>query len=326
VTRIGVLGAGAVGTRVARQLSVTGTVDEVLIADAVVARAERVAAALAPKVTAVAAADLRRLDVVVLATPDPHAAAAAVYLDAGVSVVSTSDDLADVDHLLGFGERARAGGRAVVAGAAFAPGLTCLLARYAAAGLDTVDEIHIAKHGTGGPACARQHHRALGGLAVAWHDGVWTERPGGSGRELNWFPDPVGAHDCYRAEVADPLLLVAAFHGVRRVSTRVSATRRDRLTARLPMLRKPHPEGVLGAVRVEVRGTRGGERAAEVLGAIDRPAAAAGAVAAVAATHVALRPDRTGAFGLADPALDAEALLAELARRGVKAARYVGTR
>ena len=42
-----------------------------------------------------------------------------------------------------------------------------------------------------------------------------------------------------------------------RVTARVAASRRDRLTARLPMLRPPHPEGLIGAVRVEVRGGQG---------------------------------------------------------------------
>jgi len=161
-------------------------------------------------------------------------------------------------------------------------------------------------------------------LALAWQDGMWTERASGSGRELCWFPDPVGAHDCYRAELADPLLLVPAFPGIARVSARLSATRRDRVTARLPMLRPPHPEGTLGAVRVEVRGDRDGMRAVEVLGAIDRPAVAAGAVAAVAVTHVLARSNRPGVLSMADASLDTEGLLVELASRGVKAARYVG--
>ena len=39
-----------------------------------------------------------------------------------------------------------------------------------------------------------------------------------------------------------------------RISARVSANRRDRLTAWLPMLSPPHREGGVGAVRVEVRG------------------------------------------------------------------------
>jgi saccharopine dehydrogenase-like NADP-dependent oxidoreductase len=324
--RVGVLGAGAVGMRAVRQLGATARVTEVLVADADRVKAGRVADALAPRVRAVSAQpeELADVDVIVMATPAPHAEVAEELLRAGVAVVSVSDDLDDVGALLRLDGLARERGLALVVGAGFAPGMTCLLARFVAEGLDTVDEIHVAKHGAGGPACARQHHRALASTAIGWQDQVWIERPGGSGRELCWFPEPVGARDCYRAEVPDPLLLVPAFPGVARVTSRISATRRDRLTARLPMLRPPHAEGLLGAVRVEVRGTRDGVRALEVVGAIDRPAAAAGAVAAVAAVMIVGSGTRPGAFGLAGADLDAGAILAELAHRGVKAARYVG--
>jgi hypothetical protein len=77
-------------------------------------------------------------------------------------------------------------------------------------------------------------------------------------------------------------------------------------------------------VRVEVRGRRGGSRSVEVLGAVDRPALAAGAVAAlVAVAAVERRLSRDGAGGLAAlaPVLPT---LAELARRGVKAAVFEG--
>src|SRR6185503_9282638 len=166
---------------------------------------------------------------------------------------------------------------------------------------DTIDEIHVARVGTGGPACARQHHEALGGTAIDWREGGYIERAGGSGRELCWFPDPVGANDCYRAALPDSLLLVNAFTGVERVTARRAATRRDRFTARLPMLRRPHPEGGPGAVRVEVRGRRGTSRDVRVLGVMDRPAVAAGAVAALTATWATQgRLTRTGAAGLAE--------------------------
>ena len=79
------------------------------------------------------------------------------------------------------------------------PGLSGLLVRHLADQLASSDEIHIAVHGTAGPACARQHHRALAGQR-RWRlrDGDWVRRPAGSGRELCWFPEPVGAYDCYR--------------------------------------------------------------------------------------------------------------------------------
>jgi hypothetical protein len=213
----------------------------------------------------------------------------------------------------------------VVIGAAMAPGLTDVLARMGAKEMDDLDEIHVFKAGTGGPACAREHHRALGGEALDWRDGQWARRPGGSGRELAWFPDPVGGEDCYRAGLPDALLLVPAFPTVRRVTARVAANRRDRLTAALPMLRPPHPEGEVGAVRVEVRGWRAGGRQAVVLGSIDRPAVAAGAVAAVSVLWALARRFREPrAAGLAELLTEPGPFLAELARRGVKAAVFDG--
>jgi hypothetical protein len=134
----------------------------------------------------------------------------------------------------------------------------------------------------------------------------------------------VGAADCYRAALPDALLLVDAFPGVDRVTARLAANRRNRLTARLPRLRRPHAEGGPGAVRVEVRGRRDGATAIEVLGAMDRPAVAAGAVAAVAALDVLRgRTSRVGASGLAG-LVEPVPVLHELHRRGVRAAIFDG--
>jgi hypothetical protein len=253
-----------------------------------------------------------------------HADQAATFLRAGTHVVSTSDDIDDVRRLLALDHEARERGVTLVVGAGFAPGLTCVLAAHGASRFERVDEIHVAKSGTGGPACARQHHRAVGRGALDWRDGGWESRTGGSGRELCWFPDPIGAEDCYRAALPDALILVPAFPGVKRVTARVSATRRDRLTARLPMLWPTHPEGGPGAVRVELRGSQGNGHDVLVLGAMDRPAVAAGAVAAVATSWAAggqLR--RVGAAGLAE-LVEPLPFLAELARRGVRAAVFEG--
>jgi hypothetical protein len=240
-------------------------------------------------------------------------------------VVSVSDEMHDVRALLDVGPEARERGRLVVAGAGFSPGLSCLLAVHAASEFDAVEEVHVAKVGTGGPGCARVHHRSLGGDAVDWRDGAWIRRRGGSGRELLWFPDPVCGQDCYRAAVPDALLLAPALPGVQRVTVRVAATRRDRLTARLPMLRRPHPEGIIGAIRVEVRGTRGQVRDTRVLGVIDRPAIAAGTVAAVAAVWAATgRLEGTGTAGLASVVGDPLPFLRDLRERGVRAAAFEG--
>lgn len=323
--RVAVLGAGAVGTRAIRQLVASPGVG-VDVFDPDQARAARVAEALGPQV--VVRADVRALEDVqlaVLAHPAPHAALAEELLRRGIAVVSVTDDPTDATALLRLADRAETAGVSVVVGVGFSPGLSCLLARFAASRFDVVEEIYVAKHGTGGPACARQHHASLAGTARSWRPDGWIVQPAGSGRELCWFPEPLGGRDCYRAETAEPMLLHDAFPEAQRIAARTSATRRDRLTSRLPMLSPPHPEGDLGGLRVELRGPRGGARAVEVLGAIDRPAIGAGAVAAVVALEVLRGTFPAGAFGLADGRLPTERLLAELARRGVKAATFVGT-
>jgi NADP oxidoreductase coenzyme F420-dependent len=322
--RAAVVGVGAVGARVARQLVSSGAdVSELVVVDPDRRRVAAVCASLGPTVQAAESVD--GVDVVVLASPGGHRRVAEEALSNGAHVVSAADDMESVRGLLDLDAEARERGLTVVVGAGFAPGLACVLSRHAAASFDGVDEVHVAKSGTGGPACARSHHEALGSWAVDWRDGAWVRRPGGSGRELAWFPDPVGGQDCYRAGLPDALLLVPAFAGVRRVTARVAATRRDRLTARLPMLRPPHPEGVIGAVRVEVRGRRGSGRDVRVLGAVDRPALAAGAVAALAAEWAAGgRVARRGAGGLAELVDEPVGFLQELARRGVRAAVFEG--
>lgn len=324
--RVAVIGAGAVGVRAARQLLFLGDVEGLAVVDPDRDRRDAVVSSLGSPAAAADTVEpaLDGADVAVLAMPAGHRAAAESALTRGVSVVSTADEVETVRALLALDAEAVERGLHVVVGAGFAPGLSCLLAAHAARSFEQVEEIHVAKVGTGGPECARQHHRALRGPALEARSGTWRRERGGSGRSLIWFPDPVCGVDCYRAALADPVVLAAAFPSVERISARVGASRRDRLTSRLPMLRRPHPEGALGALRVEVRGRQGVSRHDRVLGAVDRPAVAAGAVAAVAARWAATgRLARTGAGGLAAMA-DPGPFLALLAERGVKAAVFEG--
>jgi hypothetical protein len=299
----GVVGAGATGRRVVEQLRARG--GEV----AVIGRQ----------------APWPITDVVVLTTPAPHRDLVTRALDAGSHVVTTSDDLDDVDALLLLDARAAAARRSLVVAAAAAPGLSGLLARHGATLLTHVDEIHVQSVGTGGPACAVQHHRALAGTSLGWHDGAWQERAAGTGRELCWFPEPVGAHDCYRAELVDPVLLHRAFPDVSRITARLAATRRDRLTARLPMLRAPHPEGLVGSVRVELRGALGVAREVIVLGVAEPLAGLAGLVAAETATQLAAGALPAGVSSLADGGVPTAAMLSALVDRGVRLERFEGT-
>jgi hypothetical protein len=319
-------GLGAVGARAARHLVASDEVDSVQVADNDRRRQKDVAASLGPRTTVVAGpgAINRTADVVVLAVPSSRQPELArVALAQGQHVVATADGLPAVRSLLDLDAEARERGLAVAVGAGFSPGLSCVLARHAASQLDHVREVHVCRHGTGGPACARQHHAALRGRGIDWRDHGWVRRPPGSGRELAFFPDPLGGLDCYRAGLPDALLLVPAFPGVERVTARVAASRRDRLTGGLPMLRPPHREGRIGGLRVEVRGQRGSLSDTVVLGAIDRPAVAAGTVAGLAARWIARGNLVPGAAGLA-VSVDPLAFLHELSDAGVRAAVFEG--
>ncbi|CAB4884403.1 unannotated protein [freshwater metagenome] len=319
---VAVVGAGVTGARVADLLRHAPTL-RLAIVDTTATVANRVA-----RIVSGAVIDIDETvaaDVVVLAHPAPHADLAARLLSSGVSVVSMSDDLDDVRAMLQLDHRARTHDATLVVGAAMAPGLSGLLARYLAEQLYEVDEIHVAMHGTGGPACARQHHSALGGTSVGLHDGEWIERPAGAGRELCWFPEPINSYDCYRAEMPDPVLLHRVFPASTRLSARMSATRRDRLTARLPMLRPPHSEGGLGGLRVEVRGCLpSGARETLIAGIAVRSGVAAAVVAATMTRWVLQLASSRGLVVLGDASLPTADLLVAVQAAGVRLFEFTG--
>jgi hypothetical protein len=265
------------------------------------------------------------VEVAVLAHGSSHAELASQLVDRGVGVVSVSDDLADVRSMLDLDDMARAAGVPMVVGAGMDPGLTGLLARLSIAKLATCDEIHVSIHGTAGPACARRHHRALSGRALGFHDGEWTQPTAGSGRELCWFPEPVGPYDCYRAELASPLLLHESFADADRISARVSANRRDRFTAWLPMLSPPHREGGVGAVRVEVRGTdAAGGRVTSIVGIAELVATATAATAAAFAVEALEGRLPSGVSRAGDATLDTNGILRTVSQLGVRLQEFTG--
>jgi hypothetical protein len=265
------------------------------------------------------------VSVAVLAHGGSHAELARQFVDRGVGIVSVSDEVADVRSMLDLDDAARAAGVPMVVGAGMDPGLTGLLARLSVAKLATCDEIHVSIHGTAGPACARRHHRALSGRALGFHDGVWTQPTAGSGRELCWFPEPVGPYDCYRAELASPLLLHESFPDADRISARVSANRRDRFTAWLPMLSPPHREGGVGAVRVEVRGTdAGGARVTSIVGIAELVATATAATASAFAVEALNGRLPAGVSRAGDANLDTTGILRTVGQLGVRLQEFTG--
>ena len=323
--KVALAGLGTTGSHLARQLR-PPEVESIQLFDIDQQRIGPVRGALDRRIAVVSAAPSPAdpPDVTVLATPTgTHVARAKEMLAAGSHVVSLADDPDEVEDLLELHDLAVSKGVVMAVGAGFCPGLTGILARYAEGQLDVVDAISVAKAGTAGPACARQLHRALKNSGRDWRDGAWELRRGGSGRDLAWFPEPIGARDCYRAALASPVLLQRRFPDATRISARMAATRRDRFTSKLPMLRPPHRDGGPGAVRVEVRGRVGGGVETLVYGVMDHPSVASATVAAVVAVRAAQGAGPVGAHGLVawdDPG----SLLKDLYARGVKIAAFSG--
>jgi saccharopine dehydrogenase-like NADP-dependent oxidoreductase len=145
--RFAVVGLGAVGTRVARQLVSSEMVVDVTLLDHDPARGERLADTLGPR--AVPADSLEALDdtidvVVLAATAGEHLGPPRLALARGWNVVSTSDNFEDVAGLLALHNDAVRADRLLVVGAAFSPGLSCVLARHASSWFDELTEVHVA--------------------------------------------------------------------------------------------------------------------------------------------------------------------------------------
>lgn len=274
--KVAIFGAGLVGTRTAKMLVRAG-IETTLISQ------NRAVVSIAGATTGVGwpHPEAASADVVVLATDALHQFAhARELLRAGVHVIATTDNPREIGRMWRLDDLARSNKATLVTGAAYSPGISTVLAAWLAQSLDQVSSISTARFGTGGPACAREHHRAMSGSATEVHHGSLRKIRAGSGRELVWFPEPVGAADCYRGGLAEPFLLHKSFPEVDRIESRQAGTRRDRLTARLPMLRPPHAEGLVGAVWAEVRGTVDGRVEHRAVSASAPQATGAAAMAA----------------------------------------------
>ena len=251
-----VIGAGAVGTKVAQQLLSSNAVDKILLRDTSPEKLGVASKTIGSRVEVEHFPFSQNMDadLVVVASPrgtQLEAVKRAISLRRPTVVVS--DGLSETVSILNLEKEAYKLGVPVVVGTGFAPGLSCILTAYGKTLLEQTEEIHISKMGTGGPACALVHHRALSRMSFGWREGKWDKRLGGSGRELLWFPEPVGPQDCYHAALSDPVLLHNAFPEVSRISAKMAAPRRDRCTAFFPLLTPPHDEAAIGAITEEIR-------------------------------------------------------------------------
>lgn len=211
-------------------------------------------------------------------------------------VVSTAGDPETINAFIDTEADLRRAQISLYPAIAASPGASTLLAHWLTEDFERVDRVTTAKYGTGGPECARIHHRSFKGRAYEVDGGEMVRKAPATGRALVWFPQPAEPGDCYRAELAEPIILTREFPTVDRIVALREANRRDRLTMKLPMLRPPHREGLIGACWVEVRGLTAHGYRHDVM-AISAPLATTSALTAAALTQNLLDVDTDAGVG-----------------------------
>ncbi|MFO7591087.1 MAG: hypothetical protein R6X23_09335 [Acidimicrobiia bacterium] len=328
MSHVALVGSGAVAVRAARQLVDTPGLAGLRIAARDAAAAGRLARAVGAETV-----PLERAldgDPAALAIAIPGAAGVALVrraIEGGIPAASCADDDVALRGLLALGPAAFDRDVRVVIGCALVPGIADVLARHAADALDDPDEVHVARVGVAGPSCHASLRQAMRSGPREWRNGDWHV-PERRGPQLVWLPEPVAVREC-TSIAAGVELLQSTVTEARDITVRAEAPPR-----RVPSRRfgKRTAASEFGGARVEVWGWQGGVRTSIVYGVIERPAIAAGTALAVSAARlsglipsIGLRTEHGGARAMS-ATFDAGSVLAELARRGVKAAAFEGAR
>lgn len=222
-------------------------------------------------------------------------------VEAGATYVSVCDDHDATEAALALDGAARERGARVLVGAGWTPGLSNILARWAADGLDRVDAIRIAWAGASadapGQAVLLHTLHIFAGTVPSFRRGRLLRVPAGREPELVRFPPPVGAirvftvghpepitvpvhvakgiQECHlKGGLKEPLLtlMAVAISRLGLITTHAQQRRMATLIKpALPLLERLGPRSApCSAMRVDVTGTRGGTPVCESWGMADR--------------------------------------------------------
>ena len=187
-----VVGTGAVGGRIARRLAEEPSVSQVLVCG----RRSFSAGGLAEsfeRVRECSLADVFQADLVVLATPSgTHLSLASRLIREHTAVISVSDHPEEVRGLLLMDSQAASKGVSLIVGAAFSPGLHVCARRSRVRGARRGLRHSRLASRVGGTSLRAQVSRCSQALRLVPQGGSLAARRGGSGREISWFPDPIG--------------------------------------------------------------------------------------------------------------------------------------
>jgi saccharopine dehydrogenase-like NADP-dependent oxidoreductase len=207
-----VLGAGEIGSIIARILSLDPKVSEIVLADINEQRAREVSKWIGSEKIVPRYLDIRDHASLVNAMKDADVFVHSAFYTLSVHVTKASID-AGVNGLdlgglyyytlkqLELNELAEKAGITYIVGLGSAPGLTNIMAKYAADKMDKVDEIHM-RIATYLPIekekskplmffySPRTYIDQFSLDAVIYRDGKYETVPAGSGREVVFFPEP----------------------------------------------------------------------------------------------------------------------------------------
>lgn len=149
-------------------------------------------------------------------------------IDARVNYLDICDECSVTQEIFKLDESAREAGVAVCTGMGWTPGVTNMLAKYAADQLDTVDEIEIffisALVDPIGKAALEQAMGQFMGNVTQFIDGNLVEVPGGSKGEEVTFMEPLGKAEVYYARHPEPFTLPRTIPDVKRVINKATFT------------------------------------------------------------------------------------------------------
>jgi lysine 6-dehydrogenase len=266
-------------------------------------------------------------------------------IEAGTPYASLCDDHVVTAESLALDDDAKAAGVTVVSGCGLSPGVTNLMAAYAARSLDRVDEIEVAvayslNDSSGDSTMFHLLHELSRDAPYVSEFLTVHGRAGDLPRPV-YFPEPVGWVETFTCGHPEPVTAPRVYPGLRAVRFRVGLTERAAMdalravaAAKLPrlrnqvartstrMLRSLPPRGAAWtAARVDVWGENDGKAEVVSLGVVDHITN----LTSLPLTHTAIAlgsgaVDRPG-INTVEEVFDPGPFLGSLARRGLRAAR-----
>ncbi len=221
-------------SRTVRELVAEPEVTAVTVADCNLAAAERLAAEVGAKASAVwvdadvpgALVEAIRGHTAAASGIGPfyryEAKVARAAIEAGVPYVSLCDDYDGAQAVLQLDKAAKAAGVTVLTGLGWTPGLSNVLARKGAGQFDLVDEINVAWGSSAsdseGYAVILHVLHIFTGRVPSFQKGRPIDVQAGSGKEVILFPPPVGRVNCYHLGHPEPVTLPRFLPGLRTVT------------------------------------------------------------------------------------------------------------